>query len=198
MYGHILIPRFFSCLHVSHRRTPSHSQLSSSSRSSSNLFVPRQMTSQGDFPSFLPFCCCCLSSIFRVVAVVVVSVVEVVLVLVCVPRVPLLQNAHRHITVWVRENIASSSDCVSSMTTHSHDIVVLHVVLVVTAHSLSYHFCHPLVHFSKICSRIASCSSNFRVPSGLVVIALVPCTDICCCSLSMRILFSGISQVAVR
>ena len=36
------------------------------------------------------------------------------------------------------------------------------------------------------------------VPSGLVVITIMPCTDTCFCSLSMWILFNGISQVVLR
>ena len=65
-------------------------------------------------------------------------VVGVVVLAVCVARVPLLQNAYRHIARGIRESTASSSSCVSCMTTRSHAIVVLHVVLHVTAHSLSY------------------------------------------------------------
>ena len=93
--------------------------------------------SQSDFPSFL-FAAAALSSFFRVVVVVVVLVVGVVVVVVCVARVPLLQKAHRHVAVCVRENTASSSSCVSCMPTNSHAIVMIHVVLLVTVHSLSY------------------------------------------------------------
>ena len=50
--------------------------------------------------SFL-FAAATLSSFFRVVVVVIVLVVGVVVDVVCVARAPLLQNAHRHITVCV-------------------------------------------------------------------------------------------------
>ena len=82
-----------------------------------------------------------------------------------------------------------------SMTTHSHAIVVLDVV---SAHSLSNYFLSSADPFFILRSRIASCLWNLRVPSGVVVITIMPCTEICFCSLSMRILFNGISQVVLR
>ena len=54
---------------------------------------------QSDSPSFLLFCCCCSVFLFRVAVVVVVLVVGVVVIVVCVARVPLWENAPRHVTV---------------------------------------------------------------------------------------------------
>ena len=62
--------------------------------------------SQSDFHSLF-FAAAALPSFYCVV-VVVVFVVGVVVVVVYVARVPLLQNAHWHITVCVRDN----TDCV--------------------------------------------------------------------------------------
>ena len=130
-YGHILIPRCFcSCLHVSHKRTASHLHPSSSLSSSSNrsrlfkhlaFFVQRQKTSRVISRRFFLFAA--LSSFFRVIVVVVVLVVRVVVVAVCAF---LSQNAHRHVTICIRECTASSSSCVSCST--SHLILVFHTV----------------------------------------------------------------------
>ena len=83
------------------------------------------------------FVAAAVSSLFLVVVVVVVLVVGVVVVEVCVARVPLLQNAHRHVAVCIREHTASSSSCVSCSTTRAHAIVVM-LSFLMTAHSLSY------------------------------------------------------------
>ena len=74
-------------------------------------------------------------SFSRVVVVAVVLVEGVVVVVVCVAPVPLLQNAHLHVAACIRECTATSSSCVSCMMTRSHAIIVLHVFLLVTAHS---------------------------------------------------------------
>ena len=64
--------------------------------------------------------------------------------------VPLLQNAYWHITVCVREHTAFSSSCLSCMTARSHAIVVLHVVLLMTAQSLSYWFLSSTDSFFRL------------------------------------------------
>ena len=149
---------FVRVFHVSHKRTASHLHPWSSVRSSSNrstlfkhlaFFVPRQRVSRGDFPSCLLLLLCL--PFFRVAVVVVVLVVRVSSLRCVLLRVHLLQNAHWHIAVCIRECNASSSSCVSRSTTRSHAIVVFHFVILVTAHSLSYNvFCRPLIHFSSI------------------------------------------------
>ena len=92
------------------------------------FFVGCQRTSQSNHPSFF---------LVGVVVAAVVLVVEVVVVVLRVCHRPLLQYAHWHVTVCVREHTASSSSCVLRMTSRSHNIFAFHIALVVTAHSLS-------------------------------------------------------------
>ena len=129
---------------VSHRRPASHLHPSSSLRSSSNqsplfkhlAFFYVMSKDISEELSFLFF--------FFAVALVVGTVVVVLRV--C--RVPRLQNAHWHVTVCIRVCTASSSSCLTCMTTRSHIIVAFHVVLFGDcSQSFVSVFYRPLFHF---------------------------------------------------
>ena len=63
------------------------------------------------------------------------------------------------------ENTASSSSCFSCMTTRSRIIVVFHVVLLVTAHNLSYYICRTLIH---VFNDVLSCCRKFLELEGSI------------------------------
>ena len=132
---------FCSCLHVSHRRSASHLQPSSSLKSSSNrsplfkhlaFFVSRQCLRIISVFSFLLVLLLCL--LLPVLSLwwscwwwKLPSLWCALLVRLCCKThigtslyvFFFLQNVHWHITVCVREDTASSSNCVSRMTTRS-------------------------------------------------------------------------------
>ena len=117
-------------------------------------------------------------------------------------RVPLLQNTHWHVTVCIRECTASSSSCVSCMTTRGHTIFAFHIVLfgVVTVFRLCF-FCRPLIHLFNYFVLLSYCLVPVELEGSIGFVCdhdHAPCTENSSCSLLLQILFNVLSQIVLR